>query len=42
MKEERENQIDENSLRQMDTEEIDKMMGNWMTAIGRAANESMP
>ena len=41
-KEERENPIDENSLRQMDREEINKMMGNWMTVIGRAANESIP
>ena len=41
-KEERENPIDENSLRQMDRGEIDKLMGNWMTVIGRAANESIP
>ena len=38
LKEERENPRDENSLPQIDKEKIDKMMGNWITAVGRAAS----
>ena len=38
LKEERENPRDENSLPQIDKEKKDKMMGNWITAAGRAAS----